>query len=435
MKKFLILLLTVVMILCSCGTTVSPDAVDTTAPPETDSGVNITENENKGEANILDYGVFSVTKSYTDVLTTPAADNVKATDVDKKYIKRSDDGFTYINIEEPRIVLSGFPFQSSNFIKYYRLEAALFNKYPSNPNGGDSIQKLSHHSAGGRVRFKTDATEISIEVTTKEALRMQHMTWVGSMGCDVYVGSGYNRVYVNSVQPTSDKSNNTYTRTLKLPEGMKEVMINLPLYAGVQSMAVGFPAGASIGSPDPYTIDDPIVFYGHSGTQGCSASRPGMAYANIVCRALDANLVNLGFSSSAKGEQIVAESIAKIKMSAFVMDYDHNAGVETLRATHYNFYKTIRNAHPDIPIILMSANTEGLSRTVEESEIRREIILDTLEKAKAEGDNNIYFVNGAEVVPEGYRGELVVDHGHMTDLGMYFTANALYPILKEALAK
>ena len=380
-------------------------------------------------------GVFSVEKSYTDVLTTPAADTVKATAVDAKYIKKTENGFTYVDIEEPRMVLSGFPFGDTNFIKYYRLEAGLFNKYPSNPNGGDSVQKLAHHSTGGRVRFKTDAAQISIEVTTKEALRMQHMTWVGSMGCDVYVGSGKNRVYVNSLQPYSDKTANTYVRTVNLPAGTKEVEINLPLYAGIQSMSVGFPAGASLGSPDPYTIEDPIVFYGPSMLQGCSASRPGMSYPQIVTRALDANLVNMGFSSSAKGEQIVADSIAKIKMSAFVLDYDYNASIDELRATHYNFYKTIRTAHPDIPIILISAMTEGLSRTVEQARQRREIIQGTLERAKAEGDDNIYFINGSDLVPEGYRGDLVVDDGHSTDLGMFFMASAVYPILKEALGR
>ena len=331
------------------------------------------------------------------------------------------------------MVLSGFPFQETNFIKYYRLEASLFNKYPTESTG--SIQELAHHSSGGRIRFKTDATEISIEVNLKNPSRMTHMTWTGSLGCDIYVGSGTNRIYVTSVIPYSDASSNTYTRTVALPAGMKEVTINLPLYAGIQKMYVGFPSGASIGSPDPYTIEKPIVFYGHSMTQGCSASRPGMSYPQIVTRALDANLVNFGFSGAAKGEQIVIDSIAKVDMSAFVMDYDYNAPVDTLRATHYNVYKTIRDAHPDIPIIMISAANRGYKRSMDEVNTRIAIIMDTYNKAVAAGDTNVYFVNGSDIVSDGFRGDMFIDNTHMNDLGMHLMANTLYPILKEVLAK
>ncbi len=430
MKKILAPILATMVLLASCGkpagdadTTASPD---TTKTPETTVAPEV---EKRPDA------ILDIEKVFNDINCTAASDSVKVQDVETKYIKKTVDGKTYISIEEPRMVLSGFPFQDTNFIKYYRLEAALFNQYPVSPTGGDSVQKLAHHSSGGRIRFKTDATEITIEVTTKNASRMQHMTWVGSMGCDVYVGSGTNRIYVDSVQPYSDTSRSDYTRTITLPAGMKEVTINLPLYAGIQSMNVGFATGSQIGSPDPYTIEKPIVFYGHSMTQGCSASRPGMSYPQIVTRALDANLVNMGFSGSAKGEQIVIDSIAKIDMSAFVMDYDYNATVDILRSTHYNVYKTVRDAHPDIPIIMVSAANRGYKRSMDEVNTRIGIIMDTYNKAKAAGDDNVYFLNGSDIVPDGFRGDMFIDNTHMNDFGMYLMANSLYPVLKETLAK
>ena len=150
---------------------------------------------------------------------------------------------------------------------------------------------------------------------------------------------------------------------------------------------------------------------------------------------LGANLVNLGFSSSAKGETIVAETIARIKMSAFVYDYDHNGDIANLRKTHYDFYKVIRQAQPDVPIIMISRFSWGYSDSDDALNQRRDIIKTTYKKAVAEGDKNVYFIDGADVYPKEYRGACLVDGTHPNDLGMYFVANAIYPVLKDALTK
>ena len=49
--------------------------------------------------------------------------------------------------------------------------------------------------------------------------------------------------------------------------------------------------------------------YGSSITQGGCASRPGMAYQNIISRHFDCDHINLGFSGSAKGEEANAEAM------------------------------------------------------------------------------------------------------------------------------
>lgn len=113
--------------------------------------------------------------------------------------------------------------------------------------------------------------------------------------------------------------------------------------------------GSKIGKPTPYSIEKPIVFYGSSITQGGCASRPGNSYTHIICRWLDANMVNLGFSGNAKGEPEMAELISQIDMGALVMDYDHNApDAEYLLNTHENFFKIIRSNHPYLPVIFVS---------------------------------------------------------------------------------
>lgn len=49
--------------------------------------------------------------------------------------------------------------------------------------------------------------------------------------------------------------------------------------------------------------DHPIVLYGTSIAQGACASRPGMAWGNIVSRSLEIPLINLGFSGNGKLEK------------------------------------------------------------------------------------------------------------------------------------
>ena len=50
----------------------------------------------------------------------------------------------------------------------------------------------------------------------------------------------------------------------------------------------------------------------------------------------------------------MADYINTIDMGVFVYDYDHNAPtVEHLANTHKPFFDRIRQAHPDIPILMM----------------------------------------------------------------------------------
>ena len=148
--------------------------------------------------------------------------------------------------------------------------------------------------------------------------------------------------------------------------------------------------GSTVAEGRTPRIDRPLVFYGSSITQGGCASRPGNNYMNHACRWLDADFINLGFSGSAKGELCVADYIASLELSAFVMDYDHNAkSVKQLKETHEKFFKTIRAAQPNLPIIVVSGPRDG---SYEPYRQRRDIIKRTYDHAVAAGDKNVYFV-------------------------------------------
>ena len=213
---------------------------------------------------------------------------------------------------------------------------------------------------------------------------------------------------------------------------MREFTINFPLYNSVASLAIGLEPGAHISHAAPYRMAAPVVYYGSSVTQGGCASRPGNSYPAMISRMLDIDHINLGFSGSGRGEAIMAEHIASLEMAALVMDYDHNAPTpEWLERTHYPFYSIVRRAQPGLPIICVSRTLNPAG----DSEIarRREIIMATVERARAMGDGRIWFADGSRFFTGDDWDACTVDGVHPNDLGFHRMAQALAPMIALAL--
>lgn len=183
----------------------------------------------------------------------------------------------------------------------------------------------------------------------------------------------------------------------------------------------------------PRKVKLPICFYGSSITQGCSAGHPGNNYTTMLCRAVGAPQINLGFSGAARGEVEVAEAIATLKMSALVIDYDHNApDPGHLRKTHERFFRIVRKAQPELPIIFVSGPRDKSSPKNRE---RRDIVKATYDRAVAAGDEHVYFVDGLTFFDEVPRKYCTVDNTHPSDLGFYLMFDKILPVLRRALGE
>lgn len=348
-------------------------------------------------------------------------------EIDGEYVKERENGMVYVNVLAPQFAVSGIEHPSENAGEYYRLDASAKGTYSA------ANASLAVCTAGAQVRFRTDAAKIVIRITLRNPiLNMHHFSDRGVYGIDLYTGTGTDRDYLGAAMQTFADSTTYNEQTVTLPGRIQEITVNLPLYSGVSELVIGFPENAGVALPTDRATDAPIAFYGSSITQGGCVSRPGNMYSHILCRALNADCLNLGFSGSALGEQSVAEYLAGRDISAFVMDYDYNSeSAQTLRDTHYPFYKTVREAHPDIPIIFVTHPyyTEPTSGDI----ARINVIRDTYERAMSEGDKNVYFVDSETFFPTEMRDLYAVDLLHPNDLGHFMMAKAIYPVLKNAL--
>ena len=289
------------------------------------------------------------------------------------------------------------------------------------------VYDLSSHTAGGRVRFKTNSKKIALRVHSRHAFMMSHMPLTGISGVDVYK----NGTFIGSIRPEKPDGS-WFEGFVNAGEGEGEIEINLPLYNGVKAILIGLEKGASCLAPRSYTYDLPVVYYGSSITQGGCASRPGNSYQGFISRWLDSDHVNLGFSGNGRGEEVMANFIASIDMCAFVMDYDHNApSAEHLLNTHERLFKIVREKHPDIPVIMITK--PDVEKDPENTPKRREAILRTYENAVKNGDKNVRFIDGKVLFGETDRDACTVDGCHPNDLGFMRMAEAIYPVLKEAL--
>ena len=338
--------------------------------------------------------------------------------------------------------LKAYPVRDKRFTIYgsYAPESdTLFRRVPEEvaKNMSDGAHFLHTNTAGIRVRFKTDSQYIALKPTIPSAANMVIMPLAGSTGFDIYADGKFVGiiappvVYKDKYRATVENWD-AYEGIVEFPDRkMREIQINFPLYSDVSDLSIGLQEDAKIESGAKYTHKKPIVFYGSSITQGAAASRPGNSYEAIISRRFDSDYINLGFSGNARAEDAIAEYISNLDMSIFVYDYDHNAPtVEHLQKTHKPMFDKIRAKHPDLPIIML---TRPNRTEPSEREARVQIIKDTYNQSKASGDNNVYFIDGADILNLHDPEMMTVDNCHPNDFGFYCMAEVIGNVIEKLL--
>ena len=296
------------------------------------------------------------------------------------------------------------------------------------------VEKLNHHTAGGRIRFRTDSSCIAIRAEMENNILMSHITLIGQSGFDLYHRTEEGEeLFLQSFRPPMGMKSG-FSSLVKTKGGLRDYTINFPLYDGVKKLYIALKKDSILEPPTPYRHQKPVVYYGSSITQGGCASRPGNSYEAILSRRLDTDHINLGFSGNGRAEQTMAQYLAGLDMGVFVCDYDYNAlSTEYLWKTHKPLFQAVRGAHPELPIVLISAPT--VIKEPASFEERRRAVRTTYEWALAQGDRNVYFIDGAELFAGDCWDSCTVDGVHPNDFGFYRMAMRIEKTLKRILEK
>ena len=297
------------------------------------------------------------------------------------------------------------------------------------------VWELSRNSTGLYIRFRSDSPELTFNWETLTDRRMPHMPDTGSKGLDLYRLTDDGWTYVKCCRP---RKGPVFSEKIECDEGMREYMLYLSLYDGVKSLKIGIKEGYVIEMPEadsPRSVK-PVIMYGSSILQGGCCSRPGMAHTNILARMLDREVINLGFSGNAKIDYEIAEFMASFPdPGLFVLDYAPNCNAEMIDERAEKFFRIIRDAHPDVPVVFVALppypratfNSKKCKNMQQINEAQRRVY-DRLKKA---GEKKIYYVKSEGMLGDDL--EATVDGTHFTDLGMMRYADHVYPTLKKAL--
>ncbi len=294
------------------------------------------------------------------------------------------------------------------------------------------VWDLGQNSTGISIRFRTNANEITVRWTLLEDNSMDHMAFTGIKGVDLYAWVDGRWKYINTARV---KGKVNEFRLVKTSGSVyREYLMNLPLYDGIDSLSIGVNSSAELTLPaENYLIDKkPVVYYGSSIAQGGCASRPGMAFTNILERAMDRTFINMGFSGSGTFDIPVGEAMSEIDAALYVIDCNPNTQTDQIYDRAVELVKFLKQKRPEIPVLFVEAYyyVSGFGDPKESENEKKNIELNrAFNTLKKSGIKQIYYKKGAGLIGED--GEGTVDGVHPNDLGMMRMAEALRPSIEK----
>ncbi len=341
------------------------------------------------------------------------------------FVNQDTDQVRYFNVEDWGIEGKGW----QNTQRY-------FQRLPDHAEGSvrEPVWSLAQHSAGMSVRFRTNAPKIMIRASLlSQNLAMPHMPATGVSGFDLYgkIEEGnFQWAGVNKPEAGED----TYTLIDQMDPEPRTYQLYLPLYNGVEKLEIGVPSGSTFEPIAPETTK-PIIFYGTSILQGACASRPGMAFTNILGRRLNLPIINLGFSGNGRMEEEVGSLLCELDPSLFAIDCLPNMKPEQVTERAERLVKQIRAHHPETPILLVedriNSNAEFLPDRAEHHVDNHHALQQVFAQLEKEKIGHLFYLSATNLLASDT--DATTDGSHPNDLGMKYYADAYEPVLRDIL--
>ena len=332
----------------------------------------------------------------------------------------------WLSFPDPNCQVCGFPWFSETAPMLWRFPERLKPRLP------ETLFGILKQTAGGRLRFRTDTGSLSLKARFPGFAIRTFITQYTAHGVSTYVDG---RCWSARI-PGADEGEAELSLFSGAPRQMRDVCLYLPLYGPLEVLSIGLDEGAGFEPPAPFALEQPVLFYGTSITQGGGASRPGLSYQAMLARDLNLDYANFGFAGKGQCEREVAEALAEVKAGCYVLDAGQNSSVEDLRERFTPFMDALREAQPQTPLLATTPifnNAELWSKGhQQEMADKRDVIRSAVQARKQAGDRGIYLLEAADYLGADFT-DGAVDGIHPNDLGFARMAEGMKPKLAEIL--
>ncbi|MBN9385851.1 MAG: glycoside hydrolase family 88 protein [Chitinophagaceae bacterium] len=321
--------------------------------------------------------------------------------------------------------------QFHNENNYHRLPQK-YKGVVRDPVWGESLS-----AAGISIRFRTNAATLRLRWKLAEYIKSWNLNSAGGDGLDLYAHTEKGWQYVNTA--LAKDTINEFTLLRNSEPVYREYLLNLPLYNCVTSLSIGVNQWAVMSEPsERYLLDKkPVVYYGSSIAQGASASRPGLAYTNLMSRRLDRSFINLGFSGEGTFDESVGQAMSEIDAALYAIDCTPNSKKEIIYDRTVALVRQLKSRRPATPVLLIEGyyyddvafeKDRNSNIDAKRKELRR--AYDTLIRAGIKG---LYYKTGDGLTGHDHEG--TVDGVHPNDIGMLRFADQMQPVISSILTK
>ena len=287
----------------------------------------------------------------------------------------------------------------------------------------EEVWDLSKNSAGVTISFISNTSNLTARWTLKNHFKMHHMTDVGISGIDLYQKKDNEWYFLNSGIPTN--LNNEENLFQGLQKQLRYYRIHLPLYNTLTELELGIDSDSYMKITNEKS--PPLIFYGTSITQGGCASRPGLAYTNIISRKLNRICINLGFSGNGHLEESIGKILSNLHSAIFIIDCMWNIDKKIIINDTELFLNALRskNGNWNSPIIFYEqylSNPNHPDKKYINSIIEKNFSLEQeIENKINQGFKNLHLIKQDGCIDKDT--EATVDGIHFNDLGFERYAN------------
>ncbi len=296
------------------------------------------------------------------------------------------------------------------------------------------VRRYYSYPTGMAVAFSTDSPYIYAVWTTTGNGHGVNTTAIAQSGLALYIRQNGKWVFAGVGKPSYNKVKHKGVIVDDMDDSVKECLLYLPVYDGLDSLRIGVAPGSVIrplsNAVSPYRL----VVIGSSITHGSGVSNPGMAYPARMQRELGIEVVNLGASGQCKLEPFFARIAADTEADMFLFDCFSNPSAEQIDERLEAFVDIVRSAHPDTPLVFLQTlrrETANFNRRISGFEnAKQDAARRNMAKVIKKYDG-IYFIDPG--MPIGDDHNATVDGVHPTDLGFERILDVILPQIKEIM--